>query len=199
MKVSLTVLVSGPMEGKKIPITIPRFVIGRAPQCNLQPGDATISKLHCAVKLLGDTVVLEDLGSAAGTFVNDRRIAGEIELRDGDQLKIGPLLFGLTIEGSLQTAAVNKPHLAPDTGVMPTSSSGAANSKPRVTPETGVMPASAAIAAGDTTEMIAKTDDTLFEKKSKTEDKPEEKSTSLAAKELLKKYLRRKRNLEQSD
>ena len=47
MKLSLLVLTPGKMEGKSIPITIPQFVIGRDPQCNLRPASALISKRHC--------------------------------------------------------------------------------------------------------------------------------------------------------
>jgi pSer/pThr/pTyr-binding forkhead associated (FHA) protein len=199
MKVCLTVLVSGPMEGKKIPITIPKFVIGRAPQCNLQPGNPTISKMHCVLKLAGDKVLLEDLGSSTGTFVNDRKIAAEVQLKDGDRLKVGPLIFGVTIEVIKESVPPPpQPRVAPGTGVIPASVVAASDTKPRVTPETGVMPASAVAGAGDTTEMSARTDETVFEKKPKAENKPDEKvSTSVAAKELLKKYLRRKRNMDE--
>src|SRR5262249_51915682 len=43
----------------------------------------------------GDRAVLEDLGSANGTFVNSSRIRGPATLRRGDQIDIGPyaLLF----------------------------------------------------------------------------------------------------------
>jgi pSer/pThr/pTyr-binding forkhead associated (FHA) protein len=181
MKVYLTVLVSGPMQGKTIPISIPTFVIGRAPQCNLQPGNPTISATHCALKLIGDSVLLEDLGSATGTFVNDLRIEGEVQLNHGDRLQVGPLIFGVAIE------AVKKPPL---TAPKPA----AAETKPKIVPETAEMPAFADSA--ETAEINLKTDETLSEKKA--EEKPEEKpSTSVAAKELLKKYLRRKRHLDE--
>jgi len=177
MKVSLTVLVSGPMQGKKIPITIPRFLIGRAPECNLQPGNPTISKTHCVLKLAGNRVLVEDLRSSTGTFVNDKKLEGEIQLNNGDHLKIGPLIFGLTIE------AIAEP-IPPQP---------AAQNKPKPVPETGVMPASAV--AGETGEISLKSDETVFDKQPKAKEKVGD--TSTAAKELLKKYLRRKRNMDE--
>ena len=47
MKLSL-VVASGVHEGKAIPITVPQFVIGRDPQCQLRPASPAISKRHCA-------------------------------------------------------------------------------------------------------------------------------------------------------
>jgi len=201
MKVSLTVLVSGPMQGKKIPITIPRFLIGRGPACNLQPGNLTISKTHCVLKLVGNRVLVEDLRSSSGTFVNDQKIAGEIELKDGDQLKIGPLIFGLTIEAveepvSPKPALEKTPKPVPGTGVMPASAVAAAENKRKPVPETDVMPATAvAAAAGETGEMSLKTGDTVADNRPKPEQKPAD--TAAAAKALLKKYLRRKRNMDE--
>jgi pSer/pThr/pTyr-binding forkhead associated (FHA) protein len=176
MKVYLTVLVSGPMQGKTIPISIPTFVIGRGPQCNLQPGNPTISASHCALKLAEGRVLLEDLDSTTGTFVNDRRIEGEVQLNNGDRLQVGPLIFGVAIE------AVKKPP-------QPT----AAETRPKIAPKTAEMPAFGAADTAETAEMSLKTGETLSEKKASTEEKPAEKSTALVAKELLKKYLRRKK------
>jgi pSer/pThr/pTyr-binding forkhead associated (FHA) protein len=44
-------------------------------------------------------VFLRDFGSTNGTFVNDEPVKGEIRLKDGDVLKVGPLSFKVVIEG----------------------------------------------------------------------------------------------------
>ena len=49
MKLSLVVMTPGKMEGKAIAITLPQFVIGRDPQCQLRPASPVISKRHCAI------------------------------------------------------------------------------------------------------------------------------------------------------
>jgi hypothetical protein len=129
MKVSLAVLVAGPLEGKRIPITIPRFIIGRASQCHLQPGDPTIGERHCVLEIVKEEVLVRDLGSATGTYVNEGQIQGTCQLKHGDRLKVGPLLFGLVIEEANQPspsptsaetnlkpaadAIANKPELSP--------------------------------------------------------------------------------------
>jgi hypothetical protein len=112
MKLSLLVLTPGKMEGKSIPITIPQFVIGRDPQCNLRPASALISKRHCALLMRGDKVFVHDFKSTNGTLVNTKAVTGERELHDGDQLTLGPLQFRVVLEVS---PPVNKPTPMPPT------------------------------------------------------------------------------------
>jgi len=92
MNFSLLV-VAGTTAGKEIPIRMPEFVIGRDPECHLRPASPLISKKHCAFINLPDRVILKDFGSTNGSFVNDVRVEGEIELKDGDTVKFGPLVF----------------------------------------------------------------------------------------------------------
>ena len=76
MKLSL-VVASGLHAGKAIPITVPQFVIGRDPQCQLRPASSAISKRHCAIFVRGKEVFIRDFGSTNGTFVNDKLVEGE--------------------------------------------------------------------------------------------------------------------------
>jgi pSer/pThr/pTyr-binding forkhead associated (FHA) protein len=99
MKISLMVLSAGNSAGKTLPINVPQFVIGRDPQCNLRPASAMISKRHCAVLVKGGQVYVHDFDSTNGTFINDEQIKGEVAVKDGDTLKLGPLSFKLVIEG----------------------------------------------------------------------------------------------------
>lgn len=106
MKISLMVLSAGKAAGKALPINVAQFIIGRDPQCNLRPASAMISKRHCAVIIKNDQVFLRDFDSTNGTFVNEEPVKGEIPLKDGDILKVGPLSFKVVIEGE---PAVTKP------------------------------------------------------------------------------------------
>jgi pSer/pThr/pTyr-binding forkhead associated (FHA) protein len=107
MKLTLTVLTPGKAAGKAIPISLPQFVIGRDPQCQLRPASVLISKRHCAVLLRGEKAFVRDFESTNGTFVNDEPVKGERELRDKDQLKVGPLEFRVSIQPGM--AAKPKP------------------------------------------------------------------------------------------
>lgn len=99
MKLSLVVLTAGKSAGQVIPVPSPHFVIGRDPQCQLRPASVLISKRHCALRVDGGRVMVEDFNSTNGTFINDEAIQGEVEVKNGDTLKVGPLEFRLAIEG----------------------------------------------------------------------------------------------------
>jgi hypothetical protein len=91
MRLSLVVATSGKGEGKVIPIRVFPFVIGRDVQCHLRPASPLISKRHCALTVKGDVAFVIDFNSTNGTFVNGRQITGEFELHNADQLKEMPL------------------------------------------------------------------------------------------------------------
>jgi pSer/pThr/pTyr-binding forkhead associated (FHA) protein len=108
MKLSL-VVAAGAHQGKAIPIPTPQFLIGRDPSCQLRPASEVVSKRHCAVLVRDGKIWVRDFGSTNGTFVNGQQIAEEVEVKDGDHLKVGPLEFTLKVEGAL----AKKPAVAP--------------------------------------------------------------------------------------
>ncbi len=112
MKLSLVVS-QGVHAGKAIPVTVPDFVIGRDPQCQLRPASPAISKQHCGIAQRDGKVFVRDCGSTNGTFVNDEQVGGEREVRDGDKLRVGPLEFQVRIEAT--TAKPAAPKKAPST------------------------------------------------------------------------------------
>lgn len=99
MKVRL-VVVKGRPEGMEIPLPMPQFLIGRDPQCNLRPSSESISKLHCGILQRKDGVFVRDLKSTNGTFVNNDRVDGEVPVKDGDLLRVGPLVLAIKIQAT---------------------------------------------------------------------------------------------------
>jgi len=112
MKLSLVVLTPGANQGKALEIKLSQFVVGRDPQCHLRPASPMISKRHCALLQRDGKAFVRDFDSTNGTFVNNAQIKGEVELHDGDQLKMGPLLFKVVIDS---TTPVNRPTPPPPT------------------------------------------------------------------------------------
>jgi pSer/pThr/pTyr-binding forkhead associated (FHA) protein len=106
MKFSLVVTSPGKMQGKALPINIPKFVIGRDSRCHLRPASALISNRHCLISILGEKIYVKDLDSTNGTFVNGNKVAGDMELEDHDQLVVGPITFEARIE---RQPAVDQP------------------------------------------------------------------------------------------
>ena len=97
MPVNLNVTAAGANQGRAIPIGGAKFVIGRDPECNLRPASQAVSKQHCAVLIRDGQVFVQDLSSTNGTIVNDEVVSGEVEVFNGDRLKLGPLDFKLDI------------------------------------------------------------------------------------------------------
>jgi hypothetical protein len=65
-------------------------ILGREPGVpGLLLDDPGVSRRHAAVRERAGAITVEDLGSSNGTFVNGRRIAGEVELADGDEVQLG--------------------------------------------------------------------------------------------------------------
>src|SRR6187200_2132232 len=108
MKVKL-VVVQGKPEGLQIPIPGPAFSIGRDPKCNLRPNNELVSKVHCTFVIEGETILLEDKGSTNGTFVNNERLQGKREVKDGDLIKVGSLVFALSAALPQPAAVAAKP------------------------------------------------------------------------------------------
>ena len=62
-----------------------------------------VSRRHAAFEIVGEGVVLRDLGGASGTYVNGTRLRGARALVAGDRIDIGP--FQLTFDGAALTRA----------------------------------------------------------------------------------------------
>ena len=92
------VVAKGKPKCREIPLPPTIFVIGRGPQCHLRPHCSRVSKLHCAIARWAGKVVVRDLKSSNGTFINDRRINGEVKVADGDTLRVGSLRFTFRIK-----------------------------------------------------------------------------------------------------
>lgn len=64
-------------------------IVGRMPECAV-PLDVTgVSRRHASLTVSPGRVILEDLGSKNGTWLNGTRLRASVEIRDGDQLQIG--------------------------------------------------------------------------------------------------------------
>ena len=92
MEVKL-VITGGKSAGREVPVTGPEFLIGRSEECHLRPQSSRVSRRHTMIVVREGYVAVRDLGSSNGTYVNDEKIEGEKELKNGDQLKVGPLEF----------------------------------------------------------------------------------------------------------
>ncbi|MCA9004083.1 MAG: FHA domain-containing protein [Planctomycetaceae bacterium] len=112
LQLSLKV-VGGRHDGKQIPISGKKFLIGREEDCHLRPNSDMVSRHHCVFTVDEYSVRLRDFGSTNGTAVNGKRIKGEVQLSHGDQIQIGKLEFVIQISHTADvTTASDKPEAA---------------------------------------------------------------------------------------
>lgn len=89
INVSVTAI-SGPRTGLSFQIAQNAdMTLGRSPDAGIQVIDTGISREHIHMKFDGVSVIVEDLDSANGTYVNGKRLTGKIEIKNGDQVSIG--------------------------------------------------------------------------------------------------------------
>ena len=119
-------ILGGKHQGKAIPLTTKKFLVGREQDCHLRPNSDLVSRHHCVFSIDDYAVRLRDLGSTNGTRVNGKPLHGEVTLKAGDQIGIGKLELELVIR---QRIAQDVEPAAPLTGlsstelqVMPSSS-----------------------------------------------------------------------------
>lgn len=74
--------------------------IGRSAGNTVVVDNETVSRHHALIRREGDCYVLLDLGSANGTFVNNRPISSPMVLEDNDTLKLGDVVFSIRYAAS---------------------------------------------------------------------------------------------------
>jgi predicted component of type VI protein secretion system len=82
-------IVEGSQAGRQLPLD--QVVdIGREPSLPLHlDEDTQVSRRHARIAQQGGQVVVEDLGSTNGTYVNDQPISSPRALNPGDKVRIG--------------------------------------------------------------------------------------------------------------
>jgi adenylate cyclase len=82
------------------------WTIGRAFDNQVVVDDTSISRKHAMLQRLeGGDIVLVDLGSANGTFVNGRRVSVPVTLRPGDRITFGTTNCNFTVPGAVAALA----------------------------------------------------------------------------------------------
>ncbi len=82
-------IVEGADAGKMLPLDKPEVVIGRGADCALVLPDPGVSRRHARVLVHPDRLVLEDMGSKNGTFIDGKAIRQQV-LEVGESFYIGP-------------------------------------------------------------------------------------------------------------
>lgn len=97
---------SGGHAGKEIEVGQERFLIGRSDSCQLRPKSESVSRKHCILAQKDGRLLVQDLKSRNGTFINEKRLPPDKAkvVKNGDVLRVGKLSFVLSIEHGLHAA-----------------------------------------------------------------------------------------------
>src|SRR5215204_6042262 len=98
------VVIYGLDLGLKFDPSTPETIIGRSSKADIQIDQESVSRNHAKLIADGEKVLIKDLGSTNGTFVNDQVIEGEHPLRNGDPVKIGRSIFKYSAGGNIEAA-----------------------------------------------------------------------------------------------
>ena len=83
----LVILTQG-MTGRTHELKVDKTTIGRVEDNSFQIAEPSVSSHHCEVLLRGSDVVVKDLNSTNGTFINDEKISESV-LKPGHTLRLG--------------------------------------------------------------------------------------------------------------
>lgn len=87
------VICSPPTDKGRSHALADHLIIGRDSYCDVVLDDGYSSQQHARLYRRGDHHLLEDLGSANGTYVNRQRVSTATVVHTGDQIQIGTTVF----------------------------------------------------------------------------------------------------------
>jgi len=81
-------VLSGPLAGQSYELKVDKTTVGRVEDNTFQIADPSVSSHHCEIHLQGEGLLIKDLNSTNGTFINGEKIT-EATLKAGQTLKLG--------------------------------------------------------------------------------------------------------------
>ena len=87
------------MTGRACELQTDRTTIGRVEDNTFQIADPSVSSHHCEVHLRGSEILIRDLNSTNGSFINGDKITEQI-LKPGQVLRLGQVELKLEVEGA---------------------------------------------------------------------------------------------------
>lgn len=99
------VILSQGMTGRAHDLKVDKTTIGRVDDNTFPIAESSVSSHHCEILLRGNDVVVNDLNSTNGTFINGDKITGEAVLKPGQILRLGQVELRLEVEGATPAPA----------------------------------------------------------------------------------------------
>src|SRR4051812_25847856 len=100
----------GKLQGRKLTLPAGEIFVGRDEGCQIRMASNDISRRHCVLIASADSIVVKDLNSSNATYVNDVLVDGEVTLKPGDVLRIGPIIFQVPPLAAAHRSERSSPH-----------------------------------------------------------------------------------------
>ncbi|WP_425617313.1 FHA domain-containing protein [Anatilimnocola sp. NA78] len=128
------VVVGGDVKTPEVKLRLPSTV-GRGRDCSIMLRHPLVSRQHCEIFEASGSLMVRDLGSLNGTFVNNQRIEGDAPLAPGQLLTIGTVTFRAMYEeqssdGQAPPTGPGPQMRGPATPSSETDSDGTINARP---------------------------------------------------------------------
>jgi V8-like Glu-specific endopeptidase len=94
------------------------FFVGRNPMNDLCLGDNSVSQRHAEISQEGESIVVRDLGSTNGTFVNGEKISSTV-LKTGDTVSFGIVSFQWLDNTLISSNRVDGPLIGSNNSIGP--------------------------------------------------------------------------------
>ena len=107
------VIQSAEQKGRSYELKVDKTTVGRVEDNTFQIADASVSSHHCEILLRGTDVVIKDLNSTNGTYINEDKISESV-LKPGQKLRLGQIELSLETGDAPATTTTAAP--APMTG-----------------------------------------------------------------------------------
>jgi pSer/pThr/pTyr-binding forkhead associated (FHA) protein len=99
------VILSSGMTGRSHELKVDKTTIGRVDDNTFPIAESSVSSHHCEIFMRGADVVVNDLNSTNGTFINGDKITGEAVLKPGQILRLGQIEMRLETDAPTSTTA----------------------------------------------------------------------------------------------
>src|SRR3954454_7267870 len=111
------VIVQGRSVNNTLKLSDGVTTIGRHDECQIRIKSSQVSRKHCELFEKKGLLLVKDLGSANGTYVNGKKVAGQQVLEPGDELMIGGIKLRVAKVGQPVGAKTPPPVKAGDTAL----------------------------------------------------------------------------------
>lgn len=91
---TLVIVEPAPAAGQRFAVS-GTLSIGRAAGCEITLDDTFISQVHARVSRGQSGVVVEDLGSTNGTYLNRKKVTAPVVVQSGDVIQVGSTVLEL--------------------------------------------------------------------------------------------------------